>query len=217
MRYFLSCLFILTGIAMSSTSIAASPAEEAGINSSWAAYKKAAAEKNGPAVADLFDQHTWDYYDQMRQLALRGDEAKVRGLLLPDKLIVLTFRGRVPIDILKTAKAPALIAYLVQNGMIGNAANYESLPLADIQSDGKKAAVRLAKDGKLSPFQIWFAFERNAWRVNLKSMLYLADVLFANMAQKSGKSEDEFLIERLSQVWKREVPPTIWQPLENPT
>lgn len=217
MRYLFSCLLVFMGIAISSAGVAASPAEEAGINNSWAAYKKAAAEKNGPAVADLFDQHTWDYYDEMRQLALKGDEAKVRGLLLPDKLIVLTFRGRVPLETLKTSKAPALIAYLVQNGMIGNATNYESLPLADIQSDGKKAAVRLEKDGKLSPFQIWFAFERNAWRVNLKSMLYLADVIFANMAQQSGKSEDEFLIARLSQVWKREVPPTIWQPLEKPS
>lgn len=217
MRYFLFCLLILADIAISAASIAASPAEEAGINSSWSAYKKAAAEKNGPAVADLFDQQTWDYYEEMRQFALKGDEAKVRSLLLPDKLIVLTFRGRVPIETLKTSKAPTLIAYLVENGMIGNAANYESLPLTDIQSDGKKAAARLEKGGKLSPFQIWFAFERNAWRVNLKSMLYLADVIFANMAQQSGKSEDEFLIDRLSQVWKREVPPTIWQPLEKPS
>jgi len=217
MRYLLSYLVILLGIALCSPGIAASPAEEAGINSSWAAYKKAAAEKNGPAVADLFDQQTWDYYEQLRLLALKGEEAKVRALQLPDKLIVFTFRGRVPLETLKTSKTPALIAYLVENGMIANPANYEGLPLADIQSDGKKAAARLEKEGKLSPFQIWFAFERNAWRVNLKSMLYLADVIFASMAQKSGKSEDEFLIDRLSQVWKREVPPTIWQPLEKPS
>ena len=132
----------------------------------FSAYRSAILSGEGNAAAALLSQSTYDYYDEMRQLALYGSADTVKALSLVNQMQVLTLRLRVPTDELESLSSQALIAHAVDQGWIGKNSVLKLQP-GKVLADGDVAVLHLIVDGKDAGTAFRFNRESRAWRLDL--------------------------------------------------
>ena len=98
---------------------AAESAEQAAVRAAYDDYIQAVLEKDGGRAATLVDQNTISYYGRMLERALHGDADTVRNISTLDKIIVLTIRHGVSLDLAQQMTAETLFAHAVNEGWIG--------------------------------------------------------------------------------------------------
>jgi hypothetical protein len=206
-------VLLVAAALMLSTPEAGAPkahGQEAAILSAFKAYQAALLKKDGPRCATLVDRATIDYYQRMRDLAVKGSAADVRKLGLMDKLVVVRMRHQVPIAQLKPMDGAGALAYAVVQGWIGD--KVAGAEFGAIEVDGATASGAFMVDGHPTPTRMQLHREKGAWRISLVSVFPASNFLFGKMQRESGLSEDDFVIATVGKLAGKPVPDTIWNP-----
>lgn len=175
-------------------------------------YKQAILDQNGDAAVAFVDLNTLGYYEKMRKLALDGSSADVRKLSTIDKIMVLMLRQLVPVRELSAMTAESLFVYAVDKGWVGKESVINNA-LGDIEVSGSSATGVHISEGRPSPFKWNFQNENGKWKIDITSVMPIANEAFSAVVQQSGLSEDDFLFRVLESISEKEVSDEIWEPL----
>ena len=190
---------------------AGSPAEEKAVRDSFTSYKEAILSQRGSDAVENVNKATIDYYQRTKDLALRAPEQEVRNLSTYDKMMVLLFRHRLPLDLLSGMNGRELFSYGVNRGWIGREDVMES-DLGTIRVSGEQASAQFVKAGKPLPLRYQFTKEGGQWKLDLTMLAPQIDLALKELIRQEGLSEEEFLFQTLEAVSGKKVSPQIWQP-----
>jgi hypothetical protein len=157
----------------------------AAVRNVFSAYRSAILSGEGDEAAALLGQSTYDYYDEMRRLALYGDAKAVQAQSLVNQMQVLLFRLRVPPDQLESLSSQALIAHAVDQGWIGKNSVLELQP-GQVLSEGDVAVLHVIVDGKDAGPAFRFNRESDAWRLDLLPTMQASNAALQSDRQATG-------------------------------
>lgn len=191
-------------------SLAASPAAaQATIDKAFEAYRAALLAEDGATVVGLVDAGTLAYYEQGVAWALDADSADVAALRLVDRLMVFSLRHRVPADTVRLFDGASSLSYAVRKGWIGASA-VQRLQIVRTEATGPTGFATFDEQGLV---RMGFTREDGHWKVDLASMLPLADRAFQQAAAGAGQTGDELVFQLLGSLTQRQPGRDIWHPL----
>ena len=179
------------------------------IPEAFEAYRAALLAEDGPAVVRLVDSGTLAYYGQSVEWALDADSADVATLRLVDRLMVFSLRHRVPTDTVRAFDGASSLSYAVRKGWIG-AGSVQRLRIVRTEATGPIGFATFDARGQI---RMGFTQEDGQWKVDLTSMLPLANLAFHQVAVDAGQRDDELLFSLLGSLTPRQPDHRIWQPL----
>ncbi|HEX8299110.1 MAG TPA: hypothetical protein VF594_08110 [Rubricoccaceae bacterium] len=173
------------------------------------AYRTALLAEDGHAVVGLVDSGTLAYYGQGVEWALDADSADVAAMRLIDRLMVFSLRHRVPADTVRAFDGASSLSYAVRKGWIG-AGSVQRLQIVRTEATGPTGFATFDERGQI---RMGFTREEGRWKVDLTSMLPLANLAFHQVAVDAGQTDDEMLFQILGSLTTRQPDRRIWQPL----
>lgn len=206
------CGIILVGVRGSPVSAQQTTTEALSVRAVVQDYRAAILASRGTAAVELVSASTLTYYDRMLELTLYGDSASLGRESLSDRLMVLTLRERVPPASLLGMSGRELFVYTVDVGMIGRE-SMQQLEFGRVRVTGDSAGIEIEQAGAPSGTFFPLVREEGDWRLDLLSMLALANDALLTVAEQQGMSEDALLLLLLEASSGRAVEPTIWHPL----
>lgn len=174
-------------------------------------YKRAILARDGDAAAGLVDWGTLDYYDRIRQYALYADSTEVDSLSFVDRMAVLQFRLNLSADTLQSLNPLGIFALTVKKEWVGD--NILKVEFGRPQVAGDRAMLPLLVSGREGPFGLGFVREEGKWKVDLTSVMPMAEVAIMAMVKQSGMTEDELMRKALSIMSGKAFTDDLWQPL----
>jgi hypothetical protein len=199
------------------------PSDRQAIQRCFVAYKQALLDKDGDRAVAQVSTTTLAHYGKMRDLALRGDGATVRSQSLVDQYLVLVLRQRVGLKELLPMSDKDVISLAIRNGWIGESGLKET-NIGAVTMKGDRAEAVLVVRGKAyaTPNVPRFVFlkEQKVWKIDITALIPVAEKFFQEWytEEKASKnlSRDTFLLNILTLVSSKPVPPDIWNPLVRP-
>lgn len=207
-----TCFLMLAAVACSEKAAAPAPDESEAVRAAFNGYKQAILQENGTTAVGYVDTKTLDYYRRIKELALHGESYAVRALSPMDKLMVLTIRNRVPLATLQGMTPESLFVHAVNEGWVGkeSAAGNE---VGAVEVTGDTATGVHVSRGQQSPYKWEFHKEDGRWKIDLTSIMPIADRALRQLILQSGASEDEFVLRMLEAVSGQQIGSTIWEPM----
>lgn len=211
----LSLLFLLSLSSFSREARAeaatASPAgDPEAVRRDFTAYKNALIDKDGAAAAKLVTGNSLRKYDQLRQLALSGTREDLEKLSDVDRRLALVLRLRTPLELLRSGSPADLIAHAVSTGKTGSSVERAELGDIAFESGRASAEIRMGVRPVLGTFL--FRQEDGLWKFDLEHALDMSRGSFTAEAEKKKVSEDDLILQSLSNDGKP-VGPEVWKPL----
>lgn len=186
--------------------------EEEQIRKVFLGYKDAVLQGNGDAAIAYVNKATIVFFAKMQALALKAQEAEVRGLSPMNKMMVLSMRHRIALEDLKTMTPEEIFVYSINQGWVGKNSVLAS-EIGRLQIFGDNASAEYVKDGKATPIKYRFTKEDGKWKFDLSSVIPPADAAMSILIKKENIDEDEFVITLIESVSGKKVSPSVWQPL----
>lgn len=202
-------LIILASV--STLSAQRAPTNQQLIRRAFNGYKAAILRQDGDAAVLLVDRTTLEYYSRMKALALDGSKSEVRQLTPMNKIMVLTLRHRVAVDELRAMTAEALFIYAVNHGWIGKSSVLDT-EIGELRVFGADASAEYIKNRVSTSLKFRFKKELGKWKLDLTSLIPIADQAMTMLIEKQGLDEDAFIINLIESVSGKRVSASIWQP-----
>jgi hypothetical protein len=190
-----------------------SAADEKAIRECFESYRQLALAQQGAEAAELVSNSTFEYYDELRRLALTGSAATIKEQSVGRRMMVLMYRHRYTRDDLQRMNGRELFVDNIDKGWIGKDSARDN-ELGDVKASGDSAAAEIVNKGKASGLKFQFLREGGAWRIDFASFLPKADLAFKAAAKEMEMEEDEMIFTILEAISGKKVPVTIWEPLE---
>lgn len=187
--------------------------DAAAIRETFAAYHAALATRDGRRALALVDRGTVAWYDEARKLALHAPPERVRALPLTQRLQVLMLRHLLDYRSVSQMSGADVLRFLVEQGYASGAPPGDRAGLAEFRIEGDRARAVLHVRERATPIVWGFRREDGRWKIDLTSVLPLAASTMAIVADRSGLTEDEFLLEVLERRTGRPATEAIWSPL----
>jgi hypothetical protein len=187
------------------------PSPEEAVRQTFAAYKRAIVADDGPAAAALLSTGTVEWYGKVLDLTLHGSSEEIEQLGTLEKLQVLGFRQRVPVDELRAMSPRELFAYAVRRGWVGKP-NVGSTEIGAITVTDDTAVARALFAGKDSGQQYRFVREGDRWLFDQLPTLQAGGDLLTAAARDHGVPVDEFVQHLVESASGKKVTPDLWQP-----
>lgn len=176
----------------------------------FSAYRDALLAGEGSTAAALLSHSTYDYYDEMRKLALYGAPETVRAKPLIDQMQVLMFRLRVPTERLEALSPEGLIAHAVDRGWIGRNAVLKVRP-GEVELDEDRAVLHVRVDDRdAGEFQL--AREAEGWRIDLVPTTQASNVALERAAEQRGVPGSDLVLVLLESIVGRTLDDSAWLP-----
>ncbi|HRI28728.1 MAG TPA: hypothetical protein PK715_11775 [Chitinophagales bacterium] len=182
------------------------------VKKSFSAYRSALLKQKGKKAAKRVSKVTIDYYGSVLQKAVYADSAQVSALPLLDKLMVLSFRNRIPAQKLLTMKPCEAVVYAINNGLIGKESLADlSLGAITYQQNKAQAQILLASE----PLPINFIFYRECcrWKIDLTAFFPLATLAIEQTAKNLEMNQNELVQFMLTLEEPYTLNPKVWQPV----
>lgn len=192
---------------------AKSQEEVSAIRQTFAAYKEAILNNKGQEALAEVTQNTVQYYGQMKQFALKAPEAEVRQLSIGNKMMVLLFRHRIPLNSLQGMTSQNLFVHTINQGWTGKSGVIK-VDIGKVEISGGHAVAEYVNSGKPTSIRCRFAKEADKWKMDLTSVMALADQTFKQLIKQENMDEDEFVFSLIESVSGKKVSEKIWQPLQ---
>ncbi|MBI1742490.1 hypothetical protein HYR54_05415 [Candidatus Acetothermia bacterium] len=188
---------------------------EAAVRASFNSYKAALKAHDGKAAVTFVDKNTLNYYDKMLDLALRGTRESVLELSILDKLMVLTIRHNLPLELVKQMSSKSFFVYSVKEGLIADNSTINGLRIEHIMVSGTTASGdATTTGGKVPPNTKWiFHKEDGHWKLDLTSIFPVINWALEQAVHASGLSVEEFLFKILKSISGKPVKDAVWEPL----
>ena len=175
----------------------------AAIQDVFTQYKKALLEGDGPKAADLMSAQTIAFYEGIVGHSLNTPASKLADLDFLAKFMVL--RIRLEFDKAEITKMTGreLLILGVNKGWISKASVSEIGELVSIKVDGWKATAAMPAAPAIPIFH--FLKESGRWRLDLLSSFELANAAIGQEVEKSGLTEEQFIMRTLSVLSSKKV------------
>ena len=171
--------------------------------------------QDGKKVVQCVDQKTKNYYAQILEWALTAKRDEVENMPLIDRVGVLTMRFKIPAEQLRGMNGEDILAYAVDNGMVGGHARSGTFTVDG--NSGKMDVITLPGESGM-----FFGFnkENGEWKIDWTSV-FPASKLELEIAIRTRKltqvpqlTENEFIFESLKRM-SPDQPPTddLWNPV----
>ncbi|MFA0963493.1 hypothetical protein AB9P05_16945 [Roseivirga sp. BDSF3-8] len=181
------------------------------IKSVFESYKEVVSSKQGDKILSIVDKNTKDYYSDLLTMALSADKQTLTQTALTDQMTVLFLRHSVPAEKLRSLTGPTLLQYAVDQGMVGS--NLQQIGLGEVRVSGDMATAPLVVGGNEVPAMLKFVKEEGKWKVDVTSMMTLAEKGLEMTMQQSGKSKTEFISEFIKLATQRASIDDLWKPV----
>jgi hypothetical protein len=189
---------------------AAQPAVE--VRETFLTYKTAVILSDGAGAAAVVSSDSHTYFRSLAEQALTFDHADLQQIALTERLYTLLLRTALQPNLLDSMSGSELVAFTIDRGWIGrNGAPRLEIGTSVIEGDSASAAI-LRPDGEESPYDLQFVRQQGEWRLDLVALMELIHVAFQSEQEKSGLSEDEFVMRMIEHGTKQTVGPEIWDP-----
>jgi hypothetical protein len=188
--------------------------EEKLVRTSFENYRSAILNDKGEEAFNCIDSRTVKYYSDMLELVKNADSTEVSNLSLMDKMMVLTIRYRVPKEEVLTLDGKGLFIYAVESGMVGKN-SVANNSIGEITIDKEFAKGQFISNGKKSPLYFHFYKEDEQWKVDLTSIFPMTNIVFKQLAEKSGLSENEYVFTLIEMITGTKPGNEIWNKLIN--
>lgn len=167
-------------------------------------YKKNIASKNGEAAVALLDSASLAYFEEIRTVAVHGFKQQFESLSFLDKLFVLSFYTRIPLNIQKSKDISEVLQFAINNGLIGQR-NIEKLIFKELHDkEQNKAIAEIATESNISNMNIVFHREDNVWKINLVSVVRFTEGEILHLLEYQEITEKDFLknsLENMPKPW----------------
>ena len=213
MKYLLLLLPLLSPLTLSAQgSVSEGLPDSVAILQTLENYRKATLAFEGETAAGLVNQHTFEYFDELRRLAIHADSASVADLPIGERYVVLQLRQAVALTKLRTTSPKEFFVLLVNAGWvegtlktisIGNIHTFEDWGMASPIVDGKP----------VTQVTVRFEREEGVWKVDIASVMRYVNVVLRLALEESDVSDHEFLAIALTAWTGIEFSDDLWHPL----
>ena len=191
-------LLALTGIAHAG--------EDSAVRATWARYRKAALAGDGVTAAHELAADTLRHYAELRTAALVAPD--IHGLPLADKLLVVRMRHELTVEELAALDGPTLAARMIARHWVDL---NDGATLGAIHVHGDTAEAALLGEAPIEPTLV-FRREPSGWHLE---RLGESARRFAIQRERSGLSEDAFVLQTVGRATGRTVAVGVWKaPIE---
>ena len=200
----------------SATAAQAQSDDAAAVHDLFARYKTALLSADGATASRLVDRETFTYFDEIKSLALSGDEGSVRSRPFVDRLLIVTMRHELPAEELGGMNLEGLLEHAIDAGWIGKS-SIAQLGIGEVTVDGDEAfAVAVTggqtpADAALSDgLRYRFVREDGEWRFGFRSLVESINQVIANLTAQMGTDQDALIFILVEQLSGRKVLPEVW-------
>ena len=145
-------------------------------------------------------------------MALRGHADTVHNISTLDKIVVLTIRVSISVDVAEQMTAETLFVHAVNEGWISEQSVVNSQPGQIVVRESSATGVHIA-DGQETPLKYTFHREDGRWGLDLTAIMAPAEQAFKMIIEQIGSSEDEFVMNIIESVSGEKVPDSVWEPM----
>ncbi|QQS27983.1 MAG: hypothetical protein IPM47_14030 [Sphingobacteriales bacterium] len=182
------------------------------IKKSFKTYRNALMEENGKKATQRVAKPTIEYYGKMLEHARYSDSITLSSLPLIDKLMVISFRNRVPSGKLMKISPKQSVVYAIDKGMVGKE-GLSDLSLGKITVIKKKAEAQLVLNNDPIPVNFVFYKECLRWKIDLTAFFPLATIAIQQTAKDLEMNENELIQFIVQLVEPYQLHPKLWIPV----
>ena len=187
--------------------------QQEAIKSAFSEYKTAMVSNDIDAVLDITCKSSFVYYEMLIDYALNADSAKVAGMSFMDRMSVLGTRIQIPKDKLVGMNGESYVRYGLENGLTNSQA-LNAIDVGEVTMEGEnKAQAQVTYMQQPLPAQMTFLQEGGKWKFDATSMLKFSEDMILQQIGGMGMSENEFIMQALTQAAGGSLSDDIWQPL----
>lgn len=182
------------------------------VRESFNAYKYALLNDLGGDASDLVSARTIHYYEQLLELALMGDEKRVKALPGFDRLVVLSMRHSIPAEDLVAITAKELFAYGVQEEWVSKQ-TIAPFELGQIGVFGNYATANITRGETGTDRYLEFRKENGIWRLNLTPLIDESKQQFSLQLSRIQGDDNQSIVELIESMSGTKVDKSIWSPI----
>ncbi len=222
-RYsFLALLALFAGLGQGPL-LALEETDQRKIEEVFQAYKSALVAGDGQAAAALVDRETFEYFDEVRKLAVEGTPIELEASSFIDRLLVASLRTVMEPDEMQNIELADLISRAVGEGWISPQV-IAQLGIGEVSVSGDEAtAVAVSalvagaqqepqsEDAASNDLLYRFVREQGAWRFRFASLVASLDGLIADFVAQLGTDEEALIFMLVESFSGQKVLPEIWE------
>lgn len=165
-------------------------------------------------VLTLSDQKTWDYFTDLRELALTADRAVLEKLKPINRFQVLALRHLKGAQELVGMNEKRLFEQAVLQGWfyVGDKPDVR-IDYIDLMPGGNEALADIIVKSIIPDERLEFTRDQGIWKMNLLQFLPRQEENMLTTLHEREQSEEEFFKNFLKQETGRDPSPDIWDPL----
>jgi hypothetical protein len=196
-----------------------SEGDERAVRETFEAYKQALLQRQGARASALVDRATWDYWGELRRLALSGSEEELRQRPFIERLLVVSLRHELSVEELRQMDLEAMLGRAIEAGWIAPA-SIAQLEMGEVRLEGDRASGQaltrtFGDPPSLQPVEglrYEFVREEDEWHFAFASLVAGLDRLLGDFAAQLGADEDDLIFSLVESFSGRTVLPEVWQP-----
>lgn len=183
------------------------------ITNAFNSYKNAILKQDTKLAIAQLDKNSFDYYDQVLNIALRANQQQLDELEILDKLMVLSIKHKVPADQLIKMNGRELLIYALDHGFIGKN-TVEKADLGDIDIKGEIAYGQFIIEQQKTPLYFGFTYDQSQWRLDITSVFEPAGYAIRKLVEMQNKDENDVIIMMIESTTPgQKVSKDIWKPI----
>jgi hypothetical protein len=206
--FMLSAWFLLPGCD-------ARAADKEEIEQVYADLDRCNNSKNGAAALEIFTKESFAEYDRLLKIGLDGTAEEVKALGPVQQLEVMRMRVRAKRSDVAGKSGREYVEFATSRGWYVAPPEDHTMELLKkfrFAQDGS-ATAEVISDGDSTGVRLRFVKQEERWRFDEVYANKQWDAVLRRAAREEGLSEDELLLEILSDEVKQEIPDSVWQPM----
>ena len=166
------------------------------------------------AVLTLADQKTWQYFTELKKLALTADRSVLEKLKPINRFQVLAMRHIKDAQELADMDEKKLFEQAILQGWfyVGDKPDVR-IDYIDLLPGGTEAMADIIVKSIIPDERLEFTREQGIWKMNLLKLLPRQEENLMTTLHERGQSEEEFFKNFLKEETGRDPSPDIWDPL----
>ena len=207
-------VLLAIGLLVSGSALAQDGAVEEEVRRLFDRYKVALLQGDGELASDLVDADTMKFFDDIKHLALAGDEESVKKRPFVDRLLIVTMRHELDSADLQQMGLQGLLQHAVEAGWIGKQ-SIAQLDIGEIEVSGDEATGVAITTGLQAPETeepplYRFVREEGVWKFRFHSLVQGINNLIGQFTAQMGTDEDDLIFLLVEQLSGRKVLPDVW-------
>ncbi|UZR98301.1 hypothetical protein [Chondrinema litorale] len=181
---------------------------------SFETYKNAILNNEPDIAVELIDANSIAYYADLLYKIKTADSVTVETMKTVDKLLLFSYRHRVPKDeLLSLNSGEALFKKAIQTGILSKrTVKGTSLGIIDVKGDKATAEFKVGED--ILPFKYHFNKEKRKWKIDLTALSEPDNESADKLVENSGTTANKYFFLILKMITGRNPGSEIWEPLE---